>query len=92
MPSSGSREPTIHQFGRFWGNTIINRIMLFPAAQLAIVLVLFGISRVPGIDPHLNLLGPDLHLLFIFAAAIGFGDALVRLANAKCSARIAVRS
>lgn len=59
----------------------MNRVFLFLATNLAIVVVLSVSMRVLGVEPYLN-------ALLIFAAVMGFGGAFISLAISKWTAKM----
>ena len=69
---------------------MIKRIFLFLVTNLAVIFVLNVTMRLLGIDRVLAQSGGSLQGLLVFAAAIGFGGALISLAMSKWSARMMV--
>lgn len=68
----------------------MQRIALFLATNLAVVLVLSITLRLLGVEPYLNEQGLNLNALLIFAAVFGFGGAFISLALSKWTAKRAV--
>ncbi len=68
----------------------MNRIFLFLATNMAIVLVLSVTMRLLGVEPYLNANGLNLTSLLIFAAVMGFGGSFISLAISKWSAKRAM--
>jgi len=65
----------------------VNRITLFVATNFAVVLMLGVIAKVLGLDQFLLARGLDLESALIFAAAIGFGGAIISLLLSKTMAK-----
>ena len=65
----------------------MNRVLLFLATNLAIVLVLSITLRVLGVEPYLTQQGLNLGSLLVFAAVFGMGGAFISLAISKWSAK-----
>ncbi len=65
----------------------MQRIFLFLATNMAIVLVLSVTMRLLGVEPYLNAQGLNLQSLLIFAAVMGFGGAFISLAISKWTAK-----
>ena len=65
----------------------MNRVLLFLATNLAIVLVLSITLRVLGVEPYLIQQGLNLGSLLVFAAVFGMGGAFISLAISKWSAK-----
>lgn len=65
----------------------MQRILLFLATNLAIVLVLSISMSLLGVEPYLNAQGLNLSSLLIFAAVMGFGGSLISLALSKWMAK-----
>lgn len=68
----------------------MQRIVLFLATNLAIVLVLSITMRLLGVEPYLTAQGLNLQSLLIFAAVMGFGGAFISLAISKWTAKRSV--
>jgi heat shock protein HtpX len=66
---------------------MMKRLVLFLAANLAIVLVLSFSLRLLGVEPYLAEQGLNLPALLIFAAVMGFGGSFISLAMSKWMAR-----
>lgn len=65
----------------------MNRIILFLATNLAIVLVLSVTMRILGVEPYLTASGLNLSSLLIFAAIMGMGGSFISLAISKWTAK-----
>ena len=65
----------------------MNRVLLFLATNLAIVLVLSITLRVLGVELYLTQQGLNLGSLLVFAAVFGMGGAFISLAISKWSAK-----
>ena len=64
----------------------MNRVLLFLATNLAIVLVLSITLRVLGVEPYLTQQGLNLGSLLVFAAVFGMGGEFISLAITEWSA------
>ncbi|TCV90339.1 protease HtpX [Sulfurirhabdus autotrophica] len=65
----------------------MNRIILFLATNMAIVLVLSVTMRILGVEPYLTSSGLNLTSLLIFAAIMGMGGSFISLAISKWTAK-----
>ena len=65
----------------------MQRIVLFLATNMAIVLVLSVTMRLLGVEPYLNANGLNLGSLLITAAIMGFGGSFISLAISKWSVK-----
>ena len=65
----------------------MNRIILFLATNLAIVLVLSVTMRIFGVEPYLTASGLNLSSLLVFAAIMGMGGSFISLAISKWTAK-----
>ncbi len=65
----------------------MNRIVLFLATNLAIVLVLSVTMRILGVEPYLTASGLNLSSLLVFAAIMGMGGSFISLAISKWTAK-----
>ena len=68
----------------------MNRIFLFLATNMAIVLVLSITMRILGVEPYLTANGLNLTSLLIFAAVMGMGGSFISLAISKWMAKRSV--
>lgn len=70
----------------------MQRVLLFLATNLAVVLSLSVVGHVLGVNRFLDARGLDFGALLGFAALFGFGGAFLSLAIAKWSAKMVVGS
>jgi len=66
---------------------MFNRIFLFIATNMAIMLVLSVSMRLLGFDAYLASTGQDMGGLLVFSALIGFGGSFISLAMSKMMAK-----
>lgn len=68
----------------------MQRLLLFLATNLAVVMVLSVTMRLLGVESYLNANGLQLTSLLAFSAILGFSGALISLALSKWSAKMSM--